>query len=385
MYWIRGLLLCLFCVEFSFAQGTNNNLRWDFNSNNEALSEEGSGKLPFSDDEDFGMSGSGSGSGDFGMEGENGDIIIDEPMSPMTVPPRRAQPPTRSPSYCEKTRDNQARLYGQSRPQCMDNGEYEAMQCGEGNCWCSDKDGAEIPGTLMESPNMPDCDLGSNLSPCVFQLVEHRRSSSSSTYQPKCSQDGQFYLPKQCSGSMCFCVDQQSGMVHEETRMHRPGHTLRCDDDVDTVELPIPENPKKDDKKDYSQNRDDIVIDGGSDNQGPDVDSLDEIDYDLDRPEDNENIPVEVEDNHSQEGNTQKEVQKTKNTSVEDQIMTQPGILAGIIGGSVVLLLCLVLLVMFIVYRMRKKDEGSYPIDETNRRMPNYSYHHVRGDKEFYA
>ena len=70
-------------IEFSFAQGTN-----------EDLSEEGSGQLPFSDDEDFGMAGSGSGDG--GMDGANGSIIIYEPRSHMTAPPRRSQPPTRS-------------------------------------------------------------------------------------------------------------------------------------------------------------------------------------------------------------------------------------------------------------------------------------------------
>ncbi|KAF0760799.1 syndecan-like, partial [Aphis craccivora] len=36
----------------------------------------------------------------------------------------------------------------------------------------------------------------------------------------------------------------------------------------------------------------------------------------------------------------------------------QPGILAAVIGGAVVGLLCAILVVMFIVYRMRKKDEG---------------------------
>ncbi|KAH9397779.1 Cell surface proteoglycan [Tyrophagus putrescentiae] len=44
--------------------------------------------------------------------------------------------------------------------------------------------------------------------------------------------------------------------------------------------------------------------------------------------------------------------------------IARPGILAAIIGGTVVGLLCAIILVMFIVYRMRKKDEGSYPLDE---------------------
>ncbi|XP_035709894.1 syndecan isoform X2 [Folsomia candida] len=37
---------------------------------------------------------------------------------------------------------------------------------------------------------------------------------------------------------------------------------------------------------------------------------------------------------------------------------SQPGILAAIICGAIVGLLCAILLVMFVVYRMRKKDEG---------------------------
>ena len=57
--------------------------------------------------------------------------------------------------------------------------------------------------------------------------------------------------------------------------------------------------------------------------------------------------------------------------------------LTAIIGGSVVLLLCGILIVMFIVYRMRKKDEGSYALDEP-RKTPTYSYQRAP-DKEFYA
>ena len=53
-----------------------------------------------------------------------------------------------------------------------------------------------------------------------------------------------------------------------------------------------------------------------------------------------------------------------------------------VIGGAVVTLLLTILLVMFIVYRMRKKDEGSYPLDE--QKYTNYSYMKAP-DKEFYA
>jgi len=62
----------------------------------------------------------------------------------------------------------------------------------------------------------------------------------------------------------------------------------------------------------------------------------------------------------------------------------QPGILAAVIGGAVVGLLCAILLVMFIVYRMRKKDEGSYALDEP-KRSHNVNSYSKNPSREFYA
>lgn len=62
----------------------------------------------------------------------------------------------------------------------------------------------------------------------------------------------------------------------------------------------------------------------------------------------------------------------------------QPGILAAVIGGCVVGLLCAILVVMFIVYRMRKKDEGSYPLDEP-KRSPTANSYTKNSQREFYA
>lgn len=55
-----------------------------------------------------------------------------------------------------------------------------------------------------------------------------------------------------------------------------------------------------------------------------------------------------------------------------------------VIGGAVVGLLCAILLVMFIVYRMRKKDEGSYVLDEPKRSSPS-SHPYNKNSREFYA
>ncbi|CAB0037514.1 unnamed protein product [Trichogramma brassicae] len=59
-----------------------------------------------------------------------------------------------------------------------------------------------------------------------------------------------------------------------------------------------------------------------------------------------------------------------------------------ILGGAVVGLLCAILVVMFIVYRMRKKDEGSYALEEPRRSPATNSYPKVgvhANNREFYA
>ncbi|XP_012157533.1 syndecan [Anastrepha obliqua] len=76
------------------------------------------------------------------------------------------------------------------------------------------------------------------------------------------------------------------------------------------------------------------------------------------------------------------------NTSDDDRtasFFAQPGILAAVIGGAVVGLLCAILVVMFIVYRMRKKDEGSYALDEPKRSPAVNSYAKNANNREFYA
>jgi len=73
-------------------------------------------------------------------------------------------------------------------------------------------------------------------------------------------------------------------------------------------------------------------------------------------------------------------IHKPRSTS----FFAQPGILAAVIGGAVVGLLCAILLVMFIVYRMRKKDEGSYALDEP-KRSPNVNSYSKPPSREFYA
>jgi len=77
-----------------------------------------------------------------------------------------------------------------------------------------------------------------------------------------------------------------------------------------------------------------------------------------------------------------------KHEDHSSSLFAQTSVLAAVVGGAVVGLLCAILVVMFIVYRMRKKDEGSYALDEPRRSPAAQAYpkpgapHHNR---EFYA
>jgi MFS superfamily sulfate permease-like transporter len=56
----------------------------------------------------------------------------------------------------------------------------------------------------------------------------------------------------------------------------------------------------------------------------------------------------------------------------------------GIIGGIVIGILSAILLIMFLIYRMRKKDEGSYALEEAPRKSPSHAYTRV-SSREFFA
>lgn len=78
-------------------------------------------------------------------------------------------------------------------------------------------------------------------------------------------------------------------------------------------------------------------------------------------------------------------IMDTKNENRQTSFFAQPGILAAVVGGAVVGLLFAILVVMFIVYRMRKKDEGSYALDEPKRSPQANSYTKNHNNREFYA
>jgi hypothetical protein len=79
----------------------------------------------------------------------------------------------------------------------------------------------------------------------------------------------------------------------------------------------------------------------------------------------------------------------------KQNIFLHPAVLAAMIVGGVLLIILIMLLIMFIVYRMRKKDEGSYVLDDPTLMIINGDRKHksliytkappVPNDNEFYA
>ncbi|KAK8390011.1 hypothetical protein O3P69_012904 [Scylla paramamosain] len=154
----------------------------------------------------------------------------------------------------------------------------------------------------------------------------------------------------------------------------------------------------EDDYDDYPEEIDEVIIEGSGvfidvDDSDREIEVKEEVIV-QEGPRDNEapppppapeTTPPPTMTDRSGHGNIESPFQIHTTMTEERQvsIFAQPGILAAFIGGAVVGLLCAILLVMFIVYRMRKKDEGSYPLDEPKRMPLTSSY--SPNDKEIYA
>lgn len=240
-----------------------------------------------------------AGSGNGGMDGGDDDMTGDDDdiASGFTPPPTK----------CFKLRGQMEKkpMPGAYVPRCTNDGLFEKIQChgSTGECWCVDKMGHEISGTVTKAPNRPDCDYIAPIKP----------------------------------------VKPQGG--YDEDLESGPTHTDPNEEDIFDKEEVDPKN-----KIDPIPDSEVEIINNG--------------------PNDNEEIDNNI-------------LQSKQEAVPRAPLIGQPGILAAIIGGAVVGLLCAVLLVMFIVYRMRKKDEGSYALDEP-KRSPQHAYTRAK-NQEFFA
>ncbi|NXI27854.1 THYG protein, partial [Sterrhoptilus dennistouni] len=90
-------------------------------------------------------------------------------------------------------------------PTCTKEGRYEEVQCYAGECWCLDTLGKEIPGSRRQGKR-PRCPTECEKQRRNLKNLKRSLPAGSDLFIPSCTEDGDF-LPLQCFGTNCFCVD----------------------------------------------------------------------------------------------------------------------------------------------------------------------------------
>ncbi|XP_052252414.1 uncharacterized protein LOC127859050 isoform X2 [Dreissena polymorpha] len=331
-------------------------------------------KKPITDDEDL-FEGSGSG---------HHETLEGSTKAPVVVTSSSSSRPL---TACENLRST-ALDKAVFIPECEEDGGFRKQQCTVDNvsktkvCWCVDPRGQEIKGTRMVFPKVPDCDFGSNLKSCVFQRVQHSQGLLGA-YKPTCTDSGE-YEPVQCHERECWCVDTLGNELPGSVKTDRT--QLNCSPSTKGPILTATKAPVNNTSRPATSSTTKKPVDLPKPGYTIPIDEKDEV---IEEPivtdvvVDVESAPgkkPEPENNYGENNRLDNMVSPTKHD--DSSMLAQPGLLAAVIGGAVVGLLCMILLVMFIVYRMKKKDEGSYPLDE--QKYLNYTYNKAP-DKEFYA
>ncbi|XP_059613439.1 syndecan isoform X1 [Phlebotomus argentipes] len=211
----------------------------------------------------------------------------------------------------------------------------------------------EIRDDLEKEPDYS----GSGLGPDDEDSTSHRHQLNLNTNRNKDRQRGSSLDSEDGSGDGDDDIEMDLDEKHEEKKPKPLYPNTSDDEDIDI------DDPRTNRKDKVNRPHEDPEID------------LTDIDHShsTDRP-----------DSHS-ESNNEVFIMNTKPEDRTASFFAQPGILAAVIGGAVVGLLCAILVVMFIVYRMRKKDEGSYALDEPKRSPAVNSYAKNSNNREFYA
>ncbi|KFR16272.1 Thyroglobulin, partial [Opisthocomus hoazin] len=109
-------------------------------------------------------------------------------------------------------------------PTCTKEGRYEEVQCYAGECWCLDTSGKEVPGSRVQGKR-PRCPTDCEKQRRNLKILKQSLPAGSDIFIPSCTKDGDF-LPLQCYGTNCFCVDL-SGKTIPGIR-GKAGKPMRC-------------------------------------------------------------------------------------------------------------------------------------------------------------
>uniref|UniRef100_A0A8D0GVF9 Thyroglobulin n=1 Tax=Sphenodon punctatus TaxID=8508 RepID=A0A8D0GVF9_SPHPU len=96
-------------------------------------------------------------------------------------------------------------------PACTQEGQYEGIQCYAAVCWCVDPQGREIPGSRVEGRH-PRCPTACEKQRESLWRLKSSQPAGSDLFVPTCTEEGAF-LPVQCHGTNCFCVDLEGRII----------------------------------------------------------------------------------------------------------------------------------------------------------------------------
>jgi hypothetical protein len=213
-------------------------------------------------------------------------------------------------------------LVGAFVPRCTTDGQFERLQChgSTGECWCVDPShGQEVTGSRQRAPL--------NCNETRTRLPDQIVLTTSTTLRPLPTE------PTKLPTTRPLASSKQQPTSRPSTTMTIQSSTRLSTSSYRTQTTSIDQG----NKIDQLPNEPDIKFGDFDDNY-------------VERP----GAVLEP---------------KSRRMSLRASVIGQPGILAAIIGAAVVVLLCLVLLVMFIVYRMHRKsqDPAIYYIDKPTR------------------
>uniref|UniRef100_A0A8C3I6K7 Thyroglobulin type-1 domain-containing protein n=1 Tax=Chrysemys picta bellii TaxID=8478 RepID=A0A8C3I6K7_CHRPI len=109
-------------------------------------------------------------------------------------------------------------------PTCTKEGRYEEVQCYEATCWCVDSRGKEVPGSRVLGKR-PRCPTACEKQRESLQSLKQSQPAGSDLFVPSCTTEGGF-LPVQCHGTNCICVDLEGRAIPGTTR--KAGEPMQC-------------------------------------------------------------------------------------------------------------------------------------------------------------
>uniref|UniRef100_A0A3Q3Q562 Thyroglobulin type-1 domain-containing protein n=1 Tax=Monopterus albus TaxID=43700 RepID=A0A3Q3Q562_MONAL len=96
-------------------------------------------------------------------------------------------------------------------PSCTSSGGFQEVQCQSGECWCVNPHGQEVSGSRAVG-RRPRCPSHCERERAMALKVKSNMAAGAEIHIPACSEDGDF-LPLQCVGSRCFCVDAEGNTM----------------------------------------------------------------------------------------------------------------------------------------------------------------------------